>query len=219
MPVYYNPSIYNNPNPNVGAAYFNAYPQQTLQQQFPMNSVSYGMPSNNYWISVDGEMAARAWQMPQNVPPNTIIPLWDLDGQHVYFKSTDAYGRINPIRKGKVVFEEDMANLPAGQSEGCSGASAASVNMPSGRNPVYDSAASTPDMSGYVTKEDFDGLRHEIQEMLRNQRELAQASVNAISTEAAPQQNPASNDVSVQPKGFTNNQNGNQNKPYDKNRR
>lgn len=184
MPNYYNPYLYNNPSPAVGAAYFNAYPQQAYQ----VNGGSYGMPSNNYWISVDGEMAARAWQMPANLPPNTIIPLWDLDGQHVYFKSTDAYGRINPIRKGKVVFEEEERgnnepqNLPpAGVSESC---------------------APPPDMSGYVRKEDFDGLRQEIQEMLQHQRELAQASVNAITGDGTPGQSD----------GFTaapGNQNGN----------
>lgn len=200
MPNYYNPYIYNNPNPSVGAAYFNAYPQSMYPQQAVPVNTSYGMPSNNYWISVDGEMAARAWQMPANLPPNTIIPLWDLDGQHVYFKSTDAYGRINPIRKGKVVFEEDMANLPAGQSESCAPA------------PVQPSNASTaPDMSGYVRKEDFDGLRMEIQDMLKNQRELAPASVNAITGDAAQNNANNSGSNSYQSGNNTYNQNGNNN--------
>ena len=188
MPQYYNPYLYNNPSPAVGAAYFNAYPQQVL----PVNN-SYGMPTNNYWISVDGEMAARAWQMPANLPPNTIIPLWDLDGQHVYFKSTDAYGRINPIRKGKVVFDDEQQvsrldsgsqNPVVGQSESCA--------------PAPTNVSTAPDLSGYVRKEDFDGLRQEIQEMLRNQRELAQASVNAITGDPAPvQPNQNGNNYSV----------------------
>lgn len=149
MPNYYNPYVY---NVNAGAALPSYY--QTYQQP-PMNysAASYGMPANNYWISVDGEMAARAWQMPSNLPPNTIIPLWDLDGQHVYFKSTDAYGRINPIRKGRVVFDEEPTKISEDESTSCA---------PSG-SPVLDP-------SKYVTKEDFDGLKHEIQDMLRHQQ-------------------------------------------------
>ena len=80
---------------------------------FPYNSVSnYAAPSQpqQYMISVDGEGAAKAWQIPGNATPNLIIPLWDLDGKHVYFKSTDAYGRMNPLRKGVIIFEEGSAS-------------------------------------------------------------------------------------------------------------
>lgn len=156
MPNYYNPYLYNAPGVGV-PTYTNAY----LPQPVGYSNTSYGTPSGNYWISVDGEMAARAWQMPPNLPPNTIIPLWDLDGQHVYFKSTDAYGRINPIRKGRVLFDDDSQNLPQGTSE-------ASVNTPSGTNYVGDSSMANP--GNYVTKEDLEGLKHEIQEMLRQNR-------------------------------------------------
>lgn len=181
MPNYYNPYIYNS-TPVPGTNYYSPYSAQPMSY----NATSYGMPGNNYWISVDGEMAARAWQMPSNLPPNTIIPLWDLDGIHVYFKSTDAYGRINPIRKGKVVFEDESQNvLPEGESE-------ASVNRPSGMNPVGDSRME--DMSKYVTKEDFEGLRHEIQDMLR----ISKPSEASESCEMASQN-----------KFFGNDQNGN----------
>lgn len=179
MPNYYNPYLYN--TAQTVAPYYNPYPSQ----QVSYGGISYGVPANTYWISVDGEMAARAWQMPANLPPNTIIPLWDLDGQHVYFKSTDAYGRINPLRKGHVVFDDESANLSAGQAN-----SEASVNVPSGTNYVGNSSASAPDMSKYVTKDDFDGLRHEIQDLIRGQKS----------------QNNNSNT------SYTNNQNGNKNR-------
>ena len=167
MPNYYNPYLYNAPGVGV-PTYTNPYLPQPVGYS---STSSYGAPSGNYWISVDGEMAARAWQMPPNLPPNTIIPLWDLDGQHVYFKSTDAYGRINPIRKGRVLFDDDPQTLPQGTSE-------ASVNTPSGTNYVGDSGASHPE--NYVTKDDLDGLKREIQEMLRQNR--AAASVNPVTT-------------------------------------
>ena len=61
-----------------------------------------------YMINVDGENSAKAWQ-PSVVPqPNTIIPLFDSDGQHVYFKTYDAYGRMNPLRKGRIIFDDEI---------------------------------------------------------------------------------------------------------------
>lgn len=144
--------------------YYNNYPYQTPmytpypQQPIAYSANAYGMQgNNNYMISVDGEMAARAWQMPQNLAPGTIIPLWDLDGQHVYFKSTDNFGRINPLRKGRVVFDDEPAaeqNLPAGDSR---------------------------TEKNYVTKEDFENLRNEIQDMIRTaQQDPGQGNQNGI---------------------------------------
>lgn len=80
--------------------------------------------------------------MPAGVAPGTVIPLFDVDGIHVYFKSTNAYGQLNPLRKAKVVMEEEPA-LPAPQS----------------MNPG-------PDLSGFVTKDDLNELRKEIRSML-----------------------------------------------------
>lgn len=143
MPNYYNAYPYQNPM-------YSPYPQQPVMY----SSSAYGMQGgNNYMISVDGEMAARAWQMPQNLAPGTIIPLWDLDGQHVYFKSTDNFGRINPLRKGRVIFDDEPAteqNLTAGESR---------------------------TESNFVTREDFEGLRHEIQDMIRTMHQES-ATVN-----------------------------------------
>lgn len=154
MPNYYNPYL-----PSVGSGYYASY--YPPQSQSVYNGYMSGAPAANYWISVDGEMAARAWQMPPNLAPNTIIPLWDLDGQHVYFKSTDAYGRVNPLRKGRVIFDEEPQNLPENQGvNGNSGMSAQNMD------------------SRYVTKEDFEGLRHEIQDMLRNQQTPSPSNQN-----------------------------------------
>lgn len=97
--------------------------------------------SPQYMINVDGEMSARAWQLPNNLPPNTIIPLFDLDGQHVYFKSIDSYGRLNPLRKGHIVFDDEPQQ--SGSSE----------------------AITMPDMSNYVTKDDMESLRQEIRNL------------------------------------------------------
>lgn len=136
--------------------YYDVYP--TFGQNISTSPYTIPQPfiapqrqgSSQYMISVDGELAARAWQIPNNLPPNTIIPLWDLDGQHVYFKSVDAYGRMNPIKKGRIVFDEDSTptNLP---------------NVSQQSAPVE-----IPDMSKYLTKEDFEGFKTEIKNMIQS---------------------------------------------------
>ena len=99
MPMYYS-------NPYASAypiAYGNYYNQLPTMQQMPQ--IQQQQPQ--YMINVDGENSAKSWQ-PTVIPqPNTIIPLFDSDGQHVYFKTYDAYGRMNPIRKGRIVFDDE----------------------------------------------------------------------------------------------------------------
>ena len=109
----------------------NYYP---MQQPYSYQSVPQNQ-APQYMINVDGENSAKAWQ-PSVIPqPNTIIPLFDSDGQHVYFKTYDAYGRMNPIRKGRIVFDDEIQ---------------------------VSETASGPDMSAYVTKDELDKLRDEI---------------------------------------------------------
>lgn len=113
---------------------------------FPQNFAAQAQPQiqpQQYMISVDGEGAAKAWQIPGNPVPNLVIPLWDLDGKHVYFKSTDAYGRMNPLKKGVIIFEEDSANMIS---------------------------TDTAPKEQYVTKEDFEKLKNEIKGMINQPR-------------------------------------------------
>lgn len=123
-----------------------AIPAQPYPQTMPLWSQPYSQQT--YMIYVDGETGAKAWQMPANLPPNSVIPLFDLDGQHVYFRSVDGYGRMNPLRKAKVVFE-DPQPLPEGQS----GA------------PMQENTAQ------FATKKDMDDLKNEIRQMLAQNRQ------------------------------------------------
>lgn len=161
MPNYY--GGYTNPY-GVGAAYFNPY----TQQQIPQVPMSGAQQNPQYMIQVDGEMAARAWQAPSNLPPRTMIPLWDYDGEHVYFKSVDEYGRMNPMRKGRVIFEDEQRNLPQGQSQHMSG------NEQLSPTPG-------PDMSNFVTKDDLNSLKEELREMM-SQRQNISGSINNLSS-------------------------------------
>ena len=101
-------------------------------------------------ISVDGEMAAKAWPTPQEMRPGDVIPLWDVDGVHVYFKSLDGYGRLNPTRKARIVFEDEMPALPEGNS---------------------GTVRSSYDSDQVVTKQDFDTFRNEVMQALGQNRQ------------------------------------------------
>ena len=134
------------PYPYYMNPYSNAYPTNYWNPVNPVipNQVAQQIPQQpQYMINVDGENAAKSWQ-PNTVPqPNTIIPLFDSDGQHVYFKTYDAYGRMNPLRKGRIVFDQEI-NVSETSSD-----------------PVAQ------DMSGYVTKEELNKMKEEIEETLR----------------------------------------------------
>ena len=133
MPYPYYTNPYSNAYPiSYGGSIYNAMTQPVMQQ-------TPNIQQPQYMINVDGENSAKSWQ-PQMAPqPNTIIPLFDSDGQHVYFKTYDAYGRMNPIRKGRIVFDDEINASESSQD------------------------SMIQDMSGYATKEDFDGIKKELE--------------------------------------------------------
>lgn len=49
-------------------------------------------------IWVDGEAAAKAYQMPAGWPANTPIALWDTNDTIIYLKSTNQMGMPNPLQ-------------------------------------------------------------------------------------------------------------------------
>ena len=165
MAAYTNyPNYYNVPSwqpMQMGQASYAPYLQQPI-------SMAPAPNQQQYMIQVDGEIGAKAWQPQSALMPNVVIPLWDYDGIHVYFKSTDAYGRMNPVRKAKVVFEDESQNLPQGQSgnmnPGMSGA---------GENPQLQI---NPDQ--YVTKDDLNELKNEIRQMLSENHNMSGQQVN-----------------------------------------
>ena len=145
MPIQYG---YNSPviQPTYG------YPMMPAQSfaQAPVTMAPQPITGrNNYMIQVDGEMAAKAWQTPPDMKPGDVIPLWDADGVHVYFKSLDGYGRLNPTRKAKIIFEDEAQALPEGSS----------------------GAMQSAEPAGYVSKSDFESFRNEVRQMLNGIRQ------------------------------------------------
>ena len=120
-------------------AYYN-YPYLQYPYGYQQNQ-SY---SNNNFKSmewVDGEIGARAFQMPQGWPPETPIVLWDNTDKKIYLKSWNQAGAPKPIQELDYEIKENNNQyaLP-----GTSGA----------------------DMSQYVTKDDINQLKQEIKNMI-----------------------------------------------------
>lgn len=148
-PGYYMPTMYGN-------AY---YPNQMSQTVAPMQQ-SYTQPpqqlvQNNSQgiIWVDGEVGAKAHQMPAGWPAGVPIPLWDTNDTVIYLKSINQMGMPNPLQKIHYTIEEQNQTqnmLPSGNTSGAA-------------------APSQQSMENYVTKEDLEAMRAEIREMLGKQ--------------------------------------------------
>jgi len=63
-------------------------------------------------IWVDGEVGAKAYQMPQGWPSNQPIALWDTNDTVIYLKSTNPMGMPNPLQKAHYTLEERKAAYP-----------------------------------------------------------------------------------------------------------
>ena len=98
-------------------------------------------------IWVDGEVGAKAFQMPQGWPAGTPIPLWDTNDTVIYLKSINQMGMPNPLSKIHYTLEENknQSVLPSGQMSG----------------------APAPDMQNYVTKSDFEQMKNELKEIYK----------------------------------------------------
>lgn len=95
----YNPAMYQ----AYGNMYGNAYGNQSGYMQPMQNPGQQQMMSNQNAqtgiIWVDGEIGAKAYQMPPGWPVNTPLPLWDTNDTIIYLKSTNQLGMPNPIQK------------------------------------------------------------------------------------------------------------------------
>ena len=140
----------------VGQQMYPNYQSMAAQPQ-----MSYAQPAqmaNTQGINwVDGEVGAKAYQMPTGWPVNTPIPLWDTNDTIIYLKSTNQLGMPNPLQKIHYKMEENTPKY-MGQSQ---------AMLASG-----EPAAPARDMSEYVRKDELDRMKQELME-----------SINGISTE------------------------------------
>ena len=153
MPNYYNPyNFFPQTYPGITSMQNqNAYVQPVQQQPFTPGPVK---PME--WV--EGEVGAKAFQMPQSWPANQPIPLWDSTDTIIYLKSWSPMGMPNPLQKLKYEILESQAT------------------------PMLTSGAASA--TEYVTKDDIKSLREEIQSLKdsmnnrRNQNGSNQAGQN-----------------------------------------
>lgn len=147
MPNYYS----YNPNPTSGypnityPGYWNQTATPTMQSysQAPQTAVR---PME--WV--EGEIGAKAFQMPAGWPANQPIPLWDSTDTNIYLKSWSPMGIPNPLQKLHYTMPEQQMQMAFPVvSEGMSG-------------------RAEPDTSQYATKSDLEELKQELRRMNQN---------------------------------------------------
>ena len=122
----------------IGQQMYPQYPSSAMQQvqQTPATT-----QNAHALIWVDGEVGAKAYQMPAGWPANQPIALWDTNDTVIYLKSINPMGMPNPLQKACYKLE----------------------GMNSGEKV---SGHAEPDMSEYVRKEDLDKMKHELMETI-----------------------------------------------------
>lgn len=130
--------------PMYSANNYSAY--QPMQTQYAQPAASYQaqqQPSVGI-VWVDGEVGAKAYQLPANWPVNAPMPLWDTNDTVIYLKSTNPMGMPNPLQKIHYTMEEAKTTPMVGKS---------GDTQP---------ALPAPDMSNFVTKDDLDKMKEEL---------------------------------------------------------
>ena len=150
MPNYYNPynfypATYANQMGYSGVPMQNPQMSQMPQQSYA-TPVQQG-PKMMEWV--EGEVGAKAFQMPNGWPANSPIPLWDSTDTVIYLKSWGPMGIPNPMQKLRY-------EMPEQQNQAL---------LMSGDTGNGNGQSGHQDMSQYVTKQDFEQLKNEIRNM------------------------------------------------------
>lgn len=113
-----------------------AYPQYTQ----PAPQTPTQQTGNLIWV--DGEVGAKAYQVPAGIPANQPIALWDTNDTIIYLKSINQMGMPNPLQKAHYTLEEHRGTGPA------------------------TSGAEQPDTTQYVRKEDMELMKQELMDAI-----------------------------------------------------
>ena len=136
------------------------YPQTQLVDQQQNYNVQPGQtsskPNDSYFIWVQGEAGAKSYP----VARGTTVPLFDSEGDYVYFKSVDNNGVPLPLVT-KVISDPPVEVK-------------ASV--------VTETIQSQEDMSNYVTKKNYDELVKKYSDLEMRLMELETKPVSSMNT-------------------------------------
>lgn len=135
MPNYYNPyNFFPTTYPGIASVPQTMnYPLQQQPQQ------SYAASPARFMEWVEGEVGAKAFQKPAELPANQPIPLWDSTDTVIYLKSWSPMGIPNPMQK-------------------------LHYEMPETPNAMLQSGQAAPATASaeYASKEDLESLKAEI---------------------------------------------------------
>ena len=116
----------------VGQQMYPQYQQSNAMQQMPQVSQAQQYGPGLIWV--DGEVGAKAFQIPAGWPANQPIALWDTNDTTIYLKSVNQFGMPNPLQKAHYTLEEHRGTGPASSEK---------------------SGDSGQDMTQYVKKDDM----------------------------------------------------------------
>lgn len=110
----------------------NSYQQQYAQAYIPQSNLApTQQPIGIIWV--DGEVGAKAYQLPTGWPVNAPMPLWDTNDTIIYLKSTNQMGMPNPLQKIHYTMDE-----------------------------APKQSFTSADMSAYATKDDLARMKEEL---------------------------------------------------------
>ena len=138
------PMVYQ-PNYGYSGAAQQMYPQYPNQVQQSMPQMSQTQQGGPGLIWVDGEIGAKAYQMPAGWPANQPIALWDTNDTLIYLKSWNPMGMPNPLQKAHYTLEGAK-----------SGAMQTAADAPPEKHEMAD----------YVKKEDMERMKQELMEAI-----------------------------------------------------
>ena len=123
----------------IGQQFYPQYQSSLMQQaQQPSAQSQHGL------IWVDGEVGAKAYQLPAGLPANQPIALWDTNDTVIYLKSVNPMGMPNPLQKAHYTLE----------------------GVQSGEKRQGYSGDEKPDMSQYVKKDDLERMRQDLMDTI-----------------------------------------------------
>lgn len=130
--------------------YQQQYSQIPQSQYVAQNTGNYSTQQQSAGIVwVDGEVGAKAFQLPPGWPANAPMPLWDTNDTIIYLKSINQMGMPNPIQKVRYKMEDSPRTAPVLTSQ---------ATLPSGETNAHGA----PDMSQYVRKDEMEQLKEEL---------------------------------------------------------
>lgn len=137
-------NYYNNPwtqnYPMYQGTSASVYGQPMTQQPSPIPQ-PMNQQVNPMMAWVDGEYAARSFQVPANHPLGQPYPIWDNSDTVIYLKTIDQFGRPMPLQKLRYTIEEERPKLQA---------------------------SGDTDTSQFVTKTDLEDFKNELRKMINN---------------------------------------------------